>query len=247
MESVSIMVYILINIIISFGVPIGFLIYSILKNKRCIKPYFIGIFVFFISQIILRIPFLNNVIGDMEWYIEASIFYPVIIMIFLGLTAGIFEEVGRYLGFKIALKNNRRWIDGIAFGIGHGGIESILLLGVANLQNLFILISKGNQNVLNVLNSSGVYILMGGIERIFAIIIHMTLTMIILYGLNINKKKYLFLAIIVHGFIDFVVLLLSSLGTNIILIESIIGVCALSGLIVIIKFKNIFERNKGKY
>ena len=36
----------------------------------------------------------------MDWYIEISIVSPIIIMIFLGLTAGIFEEIGRYLGFK---------------------------------------------------------------------------------------------------------------------------------------------------
>ena len=127
MESSSIIYYILINIIISFGIPIVALIYFILKKKACVKSYFIGVIVFFISQITLRLPILNNVISNMDWYIEISIVSPIIIMIFLGLTAGIFEEIGRYLGFKIALKNNRRWIDGIAFGIGHGGIEAILL------------------------------------------------------------------------------------------------------------------------
>ena len=161
-------------------------------------------------------------------------------MIFLGLTAGIFEEIGRYLGFKIALKNNRRWIDGIAFGIGHGGIEAILLSGVTNLKNLFMAISKVDGNVLSVLNSNGPYILLSGIERLFAIFIHIGLTMIILYGINKNKKRYLFLAIIIHGFIDFMVLLLSSLGINIILIELIVGIFALGGLIVIIKSKRLF-------
>lgn len=240
MESSSIIYYILINIIISFGIPIVALIYFILKKKACVKSYFIGVIVFFISQITLRLPLLNNVISNMDWYIEISIVSPIIIMIFLGLTAGIFEEIGRYLGFKIALKNNRRWIDGIAFGIGHGGIEAILLSGVTNLKNLFMAISKVDGNVLSVLNSNGPYILLSGIERLFAIFINIGLTMIILYGINKNKKRYLFLAIIIHGFIDFMVLLLSSLGINIILIELIVGIFALGGLIVIIKSKRLF-------
>ncbi|MDZ5252623.1 YhfC family intramembrane metalloprotease [Clostridium sp. LIBA-8841] len=247
MESASIIIYLLINIIISFGIPIGALVYFIRKKNRCVKPYFIGMLVFFISQMILRIPLLNNVISKMDWYMEMSTFYPVIVMIFLGLTAGVFEEVGRYLGFKIALKNNRRWIDGIAFGIGHGGIEAMLLLGMASLQNLFIVISKGNESVLNILYSNGPYILLGGFERIFAIMIHIGLTMIVLYGINKNKIRYLFLAIILHGLVDFIVVLLSSLGINILLVEGWVGICALGGLIVTIKYKRVFEKNKGVY
>lgn len=247
MESASIIIYLLINIIISFGIPIGALVYFIRKKNRCVKPYFIGMLVFFISQMILRIPLLNNVISKMDWYMEMSTFYPVIVMIFLGLTAGVFEEVGRYLGFKIALRNNRRWIDGIAFGIGHGGIEAMLLLGMASLQNLFIVISKGNESVLNILYSNGPYILLGGLERIFAIMIHIGLTMIVLYGINKNKIRYLFLAIILHGLVDFIVVLLSSLGINILLVEGWVGICALGGLIVTIKYKRVFEKNKGVY
>lgn len=240
MESASIIIYLLINIIISFGIPIGALVYFIRKKNRCVKPYFIGMLVFFISQMILRIPLLNNVISKMDWYMEMSTFYPVIVMIFLGLTAGVFEEVGRYLGFKIALKNNRRWIDGIAFGIGHGGIEAMLLLGMASLQNLFIVISKGNESVLNILYSNGPYILLGGLERIFAIMLHIGLTMIVLYGINKNKIRYLFLAIILHGLVDFIVVLLSSLGINILLVEGWVGICALVGLIITIKYKRVF-------
>lgn len=247
MESASIIIYLLINIIISFGIPIGALVYFIRKKNRCVKPYFIGMLVFFISQMILRIPLLNNVISKMDWYMEMSTFYPVIVMIFLGLTAGVFEEVGRYLGFKIALRNNRRWIDGIAFGIGHGGIEAMILLGMASLQNLFIVISKGNESVLNILYSNGPYILLGGLERIFAIMIHIGLTMIVLYGINKNKIRYLFLAIILHGLVDFIVVLLSSLGINILLVEGWVGICALGGLIVTIKYKRVFEKNKGVY
>src|SRR5690625_2683858 len=49
------------------------------------------------------------------------------------LMAGVFEEVGRYIMMRFALKKYRDWQDGLAFGIGHGGIESILILGLSNL------------------------------------------------------------------------------------------------------------------
>lgn len=247
MESASIIIYLLINVIISFGIPIGALVYFIRKRNRCVKPYFIGMLVFVISQMFLRIPLLNNVMSNMEWYIEISILYPVLAMLFIGLTAGVFEEVGRYLGFEIALKNNRRWIDGIAFGIGHGGIEAMLLLGVTSLQNLFIVISKSNESVLNILNTNGPYILLGGFERFFAMMLHVGLTMLVLYGINKKRLRYLVLAIIIHGFVDFIVVLLSSLGVNILLIEGFIGGCGLIGLVFTIKCKEIFKKNKGGY
>lgn len=247
MESVSIVIYLLINIIISFGIPIGALVYFIKKKNRCVKPYFIGILVFIISQIVLRIPLLNNVISKMDLYIEITILYPALAMLFLGLTAGIFEEVGRYFGFEIALKNNRRWIDGIAFGIGHGGIEAMILLGVSSLQNLSIVISKSNEGVLNILNANGPYILLGGVERVFAIMIHVGLTMLVLYGINKKRLRYLLLAIVLHGLLDFIVVLLSSLGVSIFLIEGFIAIFGLVGLIFAIKSKVIFEKNKGVY
>ena len=43
--------------------------------------------------------------------------------LFLGFTAGLFEEVGRYLAFTTILKKRLDWKNAVAFGIGHGGIE----------------------------------------------------------------------------------------------------------------------------
>ena len=47
--------------------------------------------------------------------------------IILGLLAGIFEETARYILFKFILKNTRTWKEGILVGLGHGGVEVVLL------------------------------------------------------------------------------------------------------------------------
>ena len=62
-----------------------------------------------------------------------------------GLAAGIFEEVGRFLAFKLALRNRRERITALSYGLGHGGMEAFLVLGVTYLNNLYLssLLAKG--------------------------------------------------------------------------------------------------------
>lgn len=246
------MIAFVINIIICFGIPIGYLIYLIIAKKGRIKSYFCGALVFIISQIFLRIPIIQNIMPKMDWYITMSIFNPIIYCLFLGITAGIFEEVGRFLGFKLALKNNRSWGDGIAFGMGHGGIEAMLITGVANIQNLIMIVTlnNGTFNSRNFGVSEGsikaafesvtsMNILFAGVERISAICIHVGLTLLVLYGINKGKKLYLGLAILIHGFIDFMVGIFSQMGVSIYLIEPWCAVCAVILLVYSIKSKKV--------
>jgi len=62
-----------------------------------------------------------------------------------GLTAGICEEVARYLVMRFWAKECRTWRQALVLGTGHGGIESLLtglLVGVT-LANMVVLRSAG--------------------------------------------------------------------------------------------------------
>src|SRR5512135_27806 len=51
-------------------------------------------------------------------------------LVILALTAGIFEEVGRYLGYRIFMRREEKtWNKGVMYGLGHGGLESAVLIG----------------------------------------------------------------------------------------------------------------------
>lgn len=67
--------------------------------------------------------------------------------IYAALAAGVFEELGRVCGFAVLQASDRR-PDGVGralgAGIGHGGIEAILLVGVATISNLVISVSVIN-------------------------------------------------------------------------------------------------------
>src|SRR5689334_21668207 len=61
--------------------------------------------------------------------------------IVLGLLAGIFEETARYILFKKIRKSTDTWQNGIVIGLGHGGIEAILIgiLGITTLTQMMVM------------------------------------------------------------------------------------------------------------
>ncbi|WP_291583611.1 YhfC family intramembrane metalloprotease [Clostridium sp. UBA6640] len=210
-----------------FLFPIIILIYFKKKEKINLKPVIIGAIVFFIfTQILERLLHMvvigNNLIKN-----------PILFSIYGALAAGIFEEVGRFIAFKTVLKNNHEWKDGIAFGIGHGGIEAIIIGVVSNVQ--FIIYS----NLINIQTSASNFII-SFTERIFAFGIQIALTMIVLYAIKYRKNIYLFIAILIHAVIDFPAALYQMKIINLFIAESIIFLFFIISLIYLGKTKKIF-------
>ena len=259
MNYLSLIICFIVNIIISIGIPLGILIYFAIKKKQFVKPFLVGALVFLVSQVVLRIPLLNGVVAKTDWFYNMSVLNPILYAVFLGLTAGIFEEVGRFIGFKTGLKKNRTWYDGIAFGLGHGGIEAILFAGISSIQNLYVIFSLNNgtfnsslvgaseETVRGIFDStSSIMVLYGGIERISAIIMHIGFTMLVLYGINKGKKAlYLLWAILAHGVVDTTVVVVQQAGASIHMVELICIVFAIILLFGTIKVKGRFDNFKG--
>lgn len=163
-----------------------------------------------------------------------------------GLAAGLFEEVGRYVAFRYFLKPFRRWVDGIAFGIGHGGIEALLigaLTGINNIVFSFMINSgaaiesegsaAGALAALKdtLINTPPYLFLFGGIERAFALVLHVALSIIVLYSVRTGRLIYLVYAIALHAAIDFfVIFLYQILQIHILVVEGMLFVVALLAL-----------------
>lgn len=259
MKETSLIICFIINLLICFGIPIGTLIYLIVAKKKAVRSFFVGVAVFLIFQVFTRIPIIQYVLPKMDWYNIMTTIHPIIYGLFLGVTAGLFEEIGRFLGFKIGLKKNRRWIDGFAFGMGHGGIEAMVIVGSTCIKNLSLLISLNNgsfdatkvgmneESVRALIDgTSNLMVLVGGIERIFAITIQIALTLVVLYGIREKKLIYLRLAILSHTIIDSPLVILPQVfGMGILGLEIWAGIAALIALIFIIKSKKLFKRLEG--
>ena len=139
--------------------------------------------------------------------------------IILGLLAGIFEETARYILFKFILKNTRSWKEGILVGLGHGGIEA-LLLGILAAVGFVTMIgyrsidlstvpsipaeqlALARQQVQAYWSAPWYMALMGFVERVFAICLHVSLSVMVLYAIVYRKPVWFWLALLWHAFVD---------------------------------------------
>lgn len=180
---------IIFSLTISIGLPLIALCYSVIK--KCTIPFILGILAFVISQILIRIPLLEYLQSHSTDYLMFRTMRPILFSIILGLSAGIFEELARFIMMHFFMKQ-RNWRTGFIFGAGHGGIEAILFLGVQAI----IMLSSPLAYAYNV------NFWLGGMERLFAMLLHIGLSIIVLQAVVQKKFMYVFIAIIIHGFID---------------------------------------------
>lgn len=146
------------------------------------------------------------------------------VFVLYGITmAGVFEECGRYIVMKTIMKKNRTRENAVLYGIGHGGIEILAVLLPSMLMYLAvaILFSSGDmENALRTLNITEetaaaalpsvqaaasfdfAMMAMNVIERLFAMFLHIGLTVIVYYGVTNGKKICLPLAILLHMLMD---------------------------------------------
>lgn len=226
----------ILSTLIAFITPILMLIYHIVYKKQRLKPFIVGVLVFFICQIVLRLPILSYILSNQLWYMRLSL-NPYLYSIFLGITAGIFEEIGRYIGFKYFLKNNQKYDDGLSFGFGHWGVEALFIVGI----NAAILLSSPKLLESSGLNTANTFMM--GLERLFVLSVHVGFSMIVLYSVRLNKISYLFVAIILHGIIDAGIGILQQLfNIGSISMEVYILIWGLGFLYLIYKFKEKFNQ-----
>lgn len=158
--------------------------------------------------------------------------------IFGGFMAGLFEETGRYLAMKTVLRKKRaNDYNGLMYGAGHGGIEAVLLLSVSMIMNIvFSLQTNAGQASLlgtpaiaqQIANTPFWMMLVGAIERISAVAIHVSLSVLVWFAAKDNKKFWLYpLAILLHLLVDAVAVILSRLGVNVWIIEGAVYAIAI--------------------
>jgi uncharacterized membrane protein YhfC len=247
--------------IITLVLPVALAIYLYKRFQISLRALLVGALVFFVFQMTLRLPFLSW-LAQMEWYknwvLGQSWVHQLYLSIFLGVSAGVFEEIGRFLGYKYLLRNELEWKNGLAFGTGHGGIESILLVGMTMINNIMLsqLINAGKfesqigsklpagvaQNIKETLiNTPSWLFLMGGLERILAIIIQIGFSLLVLKGVMTKRYRYLIYAVLLHAVVDIPAGLYQMKVINVGAAEFITSIFAGVAFFWIIKSKDTFK------
>lgn len=246
------------QLLISLVFPIALLVFFLRKKSLTWKSFWIGALIFIVfSQVLeklLHIAVIDPAGPSLKWTDS-----KIAMIMYGALAAGTFEEIGRYLGFKFLLKRNREYKDGLSFGLGHGGIEAILIgvLGGVNAIVMANLINSGmfDQTIgaalpadqLAILKNQflntgfGMYVV-GGLERIPAIFIHIALSLVVLLAVRENKFIYVIYAIGLHALMD-VAPAMYQVGVikNIWIIELIIALFGVIAIIYIVEAKKLFK------
>lgn len=236
MVGISTIITVCVTLFISLVLPFILYIGYGFKNRgmRIKQAWLLGAAGFFVLQIVIRIPILN-LLSLNEGFISFATEHYVLYCLVLAFTAALFELVGRYVVAKIMSKN-LTYERSIAAGLGHGGIEAILVIGMTYLNNLIyiIMINTGafdemleETAALGVDTSSLVAIkealigrgagifLLAGYERILTMIAHVALSLVVCYF--VAKKKDVLgigICLVCHWMMDFISSLVSGMATE---------------------------------
>jgi uncharacterized membrane protein YhfC len=185
---------------------------------------------------------------------------PILVnAIILGLLAGTFEETARYILFKYILKNTRSWKEGILVGLGHGGIEAVLLGILAAVGFVTMIgyrsvdlstvpsipaeqLELAKQQVAAYWSTPWYMALMGVVERIFAVCLHVSLSLMVLCVIVYRKPVWFWLALLWHAFVDAVAVYVGQ-EAGILAVEGIVAVFAIISVWIVLSLRNKFSQD----
>ena len=215
----------IVTIIMMIVIPVAFFVYWRKKHKPQTKISYLiaGAVGFIVSARVLELGVhLVCIVADnpVSRFINGN---TVAFVLYGIVMAGVFEECGRYIVLKYIMKKNRTPENAILYGIGHGGIEilAVLLPSMILYLVIAVLFSAGNiENALSTLNITEetataalpsvqasaafdyVMMAMNIIERLFAVLSHIGLSVIVYYGVSNANRACLPAAIILHMLMD---------------------------------------------
>ena len=230
---------IIFSLCISIALPVVLLIVVHKKTKARMAMAVIGAATFFLFAMVLEQILHAVVLGVGGERITGNIW---IYGLYGGLAAGLFEEVGRFVAMRFAMKKQLNLPNALMYGVGHGGIEAILIVGLASVSNLVtsIMINAGTLEAslgaldqatkeatltqLSALWTTPSYqFFLSGIERIVAVTLHIALSVLVFQAVKLGKKRYWFWAFAIHVGVDFATVIAANY-LNLVLVEVMLAV-----------------------
>ncbi|MBQ8246836.1 MAG: YhfC family intramembrane metalloprotease [Lachnospiraceae bacterium] len=238
MVSTASMIAIIITLFITLIAPvIVWIIYGVKKKGKGVwKAFVLGAAGFVLLQMIIRMPILNivSLIPGFGTFVAE---YYVVYCLILAMTAALFEVVARFGVAKI-LQKKINYEQGVAAGLGHGGIEAILIVGMTYINNLLyaIMINSGTfaQTIeavaatdttgmaeaqllaiqASLVEAPSYLFYLAGYERVLTVIFHTAMSLLVCY--LVYKKKAVLgvgIAFVAHFMVDFIAPMINGLAT----------------------------------
>lgn len=226
-------VWLIAGAVIWIALPVVIAIIWKVRKKEPMTTILIGAATFLLFALILEKPIQNVLLFPtamglsdhaVSRFLAAN---PVLLALAAGLFPGIFEETGRLVAFKTVLRKRKQRETSISYGIGHGGFEVILILGITYIQYIVYavkinagvfgsVIAEVAEKAPDQLGSVEAVVSMiatfsfadfgiAFIERIFAVLFHIGASILVFYACKNKKQFWLYpLAIVLHTAMDFI-------------------------------------------
>ena len=224
-------------------------------RKGVFGVWIAGALGFFLPQIVVRLSLLQ-LLGSQLWFQNFADESPYVFAFLIAASAALFETTGRLIVLKFVLSKRLSYLTGLAAGTGHGGIEAIYLIGLTYINNIVIsfFINANKLSVLipdnpelaesirqTLLDTSPHLYMMAGVERVFIMVLHVALS--VLLTLCIIKKRTalgFLLVSLIHFLVDFIVTILQVNKISFLIIEGLLLLVALLSLLFVIRIKPRF-------
>jgi uncharacterized membrane protein YhfC len=169
-----------------------------------------GALVFFVSTVVLRIPWL---IPLGAWVHKSGAaerpWLPTAFILLSCVAAGVFEQVGNWIGLRSLPERTPR--TAAQLGLGHGGLEAMLIGGVGVIGQIVViaLASAGklaDPKAIAAAQQIGqqglLRSLLAGVERVSTMGLQAGLAVIVLQTFVRGSARWLWLAIALHAGVD---------------------------------------------
>lgn len=221
---------ILFSLAVTWGIPILLMVLIRRKYRADIVSFVLGCGSFFLFAMLLEQLLHMAVLlrmGGISGFLRENLWMYAL---YAGLAAGIFEETGRFLTMRFLMKKNLTRENALMYGAGHGGMEAVLILGVASINNLVnaLLLNSGSLmeslasdpnagQMLEALSPLGTLpawqFFLGGGERILAVALQIALSLFVYRAVKDRRRWFFYpLAILIHAALDMAVVLTANQG-----------------------------------
>ena len=132
MVTTATLIWLCIGAVFGFALPIGLLVRWRKTRHAKPAPFFVGALIWVVFAGALESLLHSAVLVGDNALARAINGSAYLYMLYGGLAAGVFEETGRYVAFRWILRKSRfpERDTAVTYGIGHGGVEAMLTLGV---------------------------------------------------------------------------------------------------------------------
>lgn len=118
--------------LVSVGLPLGLAFLCCRRRRGALRAVLVGALCFFVGAGILE-SLCHQLVFALFPALPQT---PALYILYGCLAAGLFEETARLIGLRLLCRRDAGALTGFAYGVGHGGIEAILVAGLGAVNNL---------------------------------------------------------------------------------------------------------------